>query len=101
MAATFRFHPQAVPDLDAAFEWYLGRSPNAASQFLTRLRATIDLAMRHPDAGRSERNGARSLLLPGYPYFLIYRADDRGILILAVAHTSRRPAYWRGRREDS
>jgi hypothetical protein len=28
---------------------------------------------------------------------LLFRADDEGILVVAVAHQSRRPGYWRRR----
>lgn len=32
-----------------------------------------------------------------YPYGIIYRVDGAEILIVALAHTSRQPEYWRGR----
>lgn len=32
-----------------------------------------------------------------YPYLLVYRVRDNLLQIIAVAHTSRRPSYWRDR----
>jgi hypothetical protein len=35
-----------------------------------------------------------------FPFSLIYRVDRDTIAILAVAHHSRRPGYWRRRDRD-
>ena len=37
------------------------------------------------------------VLLNRFPYSVVYRTDDQRIVIVAVAHAHRRPAYWRGR----
>jgi hypothetical protein len=39
----------------------------------------------------------RRFLLPRFPFAVAYviRGDD--VLVLAIAHTRRRPGYWRGR----
>jgi plasmid stabilization system protein ParE len=39
----------------------------------------------------------RRLLVPRFPYGLLYRVEDERIFIVAVAHFSRRPGYWRSR----
>jgi len=54
-----------------------------------------------------QSNGSGSFLTPGilgegvrrcrlrrFPYGLIYHADEVGVLLIAVAHTHRRPGYW-------
>jgi hypothetical protein len=47
--------------------------------------------------GRRPRN-RRRFLLHRFPYLLIYREREDGVIqILAVAHTSRRPGYWKER----
>jgi len=38
------------------------------------------------------------MALTRFPYSLIYTESGDEIRILAVAHHSRRPGYWRGRR---
>jgi hypothetical protein len=39
----------------------------------------------------------RSWLLSRFPYRVIYRVRDEDIYIVAIAHTSRRPGYWKDR----
>lgn len=32
-----------------------------------------------------------------YPYSLVYRVEPDGVLVIAVAHSSRSSSHWRGR----
>jgi toxin ParE1/3/4 len=40
----------------------------------------------------------RQYLVDGFPYRLIYRERVDDLYIVAVAHASRRPGYWKRRR---
>jgi hypothetical protein len=35
-----------------------------------------------------------------FPYSIVYRVESSRVLVVAGAHTSRRPGYWRDRLED-
>jgi plasmid stabilization system protein ParE len=53
----------------------------------------------HPEAGRllASRTGGmpvRQFPLKSFPYVLVYLPEERPVLILSVAHTSRMPRYW-------
>lgn len=39
----------------------------------------------------------RKIALKRFPFHVIYRADANRIVVVAVAHQRRRPAYWAGR----
>jgi plasmid stabilization system protein ParE len=54
--------------------------------------------LRYPELGVKAGHGARRFVLHDYPYNLIYRVTPEAIIIVAVAHHSRRPGYWAGRR---
>jgi len=43
------------------------------------------------------RGMVRRFPLNDFPFFLIYRERDDHLEIVALAHTSRKPYYWRGR----
>jgi hypothetical protein len=43
------------------------------------------------------RGTARRVLVRRFPYFVIYREWSDRLEIVAVAHQSRRPGYWRSR----
>jgi plasmid stabilization system protein ParE len=57
----------------------------------------LKLIAAFPEFWGSVGAGYRRKLLERYPYGIIYRIEGEEILIIALAHTSRRPAYWRGR----
>jgi toxin ParE1/3/4 len=40
----------------------------------------------------------RRLLLDRFPYAIVYEMIDNRPVVLAVAHSARRPGYWRKRR---
>ena len=37
------------------------------------------------------------MIVEGFPYELIYEIHDDTAVIIAVAHSSRQPGYWRDR----
>ena len=39
----------------------------------------------------------RQFLVDGFPYRLIYRERDDDLYIVAIAHPSRHPGYWKQR----
>ena len=43
------------------------------------------------------RNDVRRALLAGFPYYVPFQTVGDEILIVAVAHVSRKPNYWRRR----
>ena len=58
---------------------------------------TLDRIAEGPAQGLEVRPGLRRILLVGFPYAVFYSLDVGTIVVLAVAHQSRRPGYWRGR----
>jgi plasmid stabilization system protein ParE len=92
-------HEEAAAEYDAAFDWYLARSPDAALKFdaeFDRALAEIAQAPQRWVGGRPQ--GTRRCLLRKFPFLLIYRERSGGeIQIVAVAHTSRKPGYWKER----
>jgi len=55
------------------------------------------LIAQFPEAGGEIRPGIRKRLLRKFRYSLIYSIEQDSLLILAVAHQSRRPGFWVGR----
>lgn len=50
-----------------------------------------------PQLGRTNYPGVRTWPLKDFPYTLVYRVKGKAIVVIAVAHQSREPGYWRGR----
>lgn len=69
----------------------------AANEFVDALAARVAQALRFPGAGKRESGEYRSLAVGTYPFRMIYRLRNDTIEVIAVAHTSREPGYWKGR----
>jgi hypothetical protein len=62
-----------------------------------------DLGVRFlafPMTGSPAAKGTRCVFLKDFPFALVYRPDDQGIIVFSLAHHSRRPGYWRKRMDD-
>src|SRR5215475_1949252 len=92
-----RFHEEAVADMESAFEWYFVRSEWAAARFLQAVDEGIRNIVESPERWLLYESGLRKYLLDTFPFALFYRETSSNIEIIAVAHTSRRPCYWRTR----
>jgi plasmid stabilization system protein ParE len=91
---------RAFADREAseATAWYAERNERAANDFSERLQSAFALLGRSPYAGARIDGVHRQLPIHRFPYIVIYHVADNLVTIDAVAHTSRKPGYWRGRR---
>jgi plasmid stabilization system protein ParE len=94
---TIELHEEAAADYDAAFDWYLERSPEAARGFDAEFERALGEIAKAPQRWAPGPHQTRRFLLRRFPYLVIYRESGETILVLAVAHTSREPGYWKGR----
>jgi len=90
---------EAQGDADAAVDWYIGEGAFiAADDFVDELNRALGLLNRFPELGHASARNTRTLHLHSFSYSLIYRLQADVIRVIAVAHHSRRPRYWVGRR---
>ncbi|MGH8646592.1 MAG: type II toxin-antitoxin system RelE/ParE family toxin [Gammaproteobacteria bacterium] len=90
---------QAREDLLEAAQFYQAYASTEFVQALfTEFERSVNLLLQYPALGSLWRSGRRRLLMRRFPYSLIYRIAGEEIRVLAVAHHSRRPGYWRGRK---
>jgi toxin ParE1/3/4 len=85
-------------------EYYVGRYEAEVSGLGDRLwddiQKVIDLIADYPEIGeqvRRTRGLVRRFPLHHFPFVLIYRGREDYLEIVALAHTSRKPNYWRPR----
>jgi len=94
---TVRFLEVAQRELDEAIAYYNSQVPGLGDAYLVESVATIERIRRFPEAWQPLGEQVRRCRLRRFPYGLIYTVDEGNILIVAVAHTHRRPGYWRDR----
>jgi len=94
-AKPVRFHRAALDETDAAAAWYGSRSRAAQVKFLEELDWAIARIVRDPRAFAPFSAGTRRILLPHFPYQVIFRETEAAIEEIAVAHTRRNPGHRR------
>jgi toxin ParE1/3/4 len=88
------FGAPAAQELEEAIGWYERRRAGLGARFHAAVERTVQELSAHPQIGRA-RHDAKQLPVPGFPYVLVYEVMPHSIVIAAVAHTRRRPKYWR------
>lgn len=90
---------EAETDIGAAVDWYISEGAfTAANDFLDEVERAKNLLSMFSKVGETGTYNTRMLPLHKFPYSLIYRLQGDVARIIAVAHHSRRPGYWVGRR---
>jgi toxin ParE1/3/4 len=89
------FHPLAEQELIDAAVYYEEENQGLGLEYLSVVEHAANLLTRYPNVGSVVRGSIRRLILPRFPYSLLYRVVDKEIIrILAVAHHKRKPRYW-------
>ena len=91
------FHPEAEAEFIAAARYYEGKAENLGLAFISAVERSYQGLMTFPESGHLFGRRLRRVLVPGFPYGLLYRASSDRIFVVAVAHLRRRPGYWRHR----
>jgi len=76
------------------------KEPGLGGRFLVAVEEATARALAYPLTGTPASARTRRMFLKDFPFALVYRTDDMGIIVFALAHHARRPGYWRGRLDD-
>ena len=87
----------AETELLEAAEYYERQRPGVGRRFLDAVESAKVVLEHFPAIGTKQGKRFRSLDVQGFPYAVIYQVTPGECLIVAVAHTSRRPGYWKER----
>ena len=91
-----RISRPASAEFADAVRWYEQKRVGLGGEFFDAVTDAIEVVRNNPEIGAAVGR-TRSWLLTRFPYRLIYRVRDEDIYIVAIAHTSRRPGYWKHR----
>ena len=80
--------------------FYERRRIGLGAAFIVEFQRCVELIQCYPDSGRPMGGGFRRVLINRFPYAVIYVEREQYFFIIAVAHTSRRPGYWKDRSTD-
>jgi toxin ParE1/3/4 len=97
-----RPNAEAEEEFRYYIRWYENESAGLGDRLWFEIQAAIDLISGHPAIGESvrrlrTRGSVRRVPLRHFPFLLVYREHADHLEIVALAHTSRKPRYWRER----
>ena len=86
----------ASAELYEAVRRYEERRPGLGAEFFDAVTDTLEFVERNPRAGSpvSACPETYRYIVRRFPYQVVYRLYPAEILIVAVAHSKRRPNYW-------
>jgi toxin ParE1/3/4 len=100
-----RLHKLASEEIRKAAGWYEERSNGLGARFIAATAEAFEALEAHPTQyGQLETLSPelpiRRILLRGFPYLVVFELFGDDVFVYAVAHASRRPNYWRRRKQD-
>lgn len=99
---TVRILEQASQEAIEAAAWYEYEQPGLGAEFFAAVDAAIGVIEENciplsPLPEEAGDTGARRLILERFPYDIISIELPEEAVVIAVAHNSRKPGYWRSR----
>jgi toxin ParE1/3/4 len=92
---------EAEVELWEAVAYYEGKARGLGLDFQTEIERSIRTISEFPESWPLRGDGTRRFLAHRFPYLVIYTYENDQIWILAIAHSKRRPGYWRDRMRRS
>lgn len=86
--------PQVEEELMDAAAWYDARREGLGDDFLICVEAAIARVSRDPESCALVHGEVRRVLVRRFPYCVYYKVEAEVLLVLAVGHERRKPAYW-------
>ena len=92
------FNRLATKDYREARNYYAARSPATSARFIKAVDAAVKRIIQAPDSLPVVSGKYRRVRVEEFPHSLVfYERAEHDVRIVAVAHPSRRPGYWRRR----
>lgn len=89
-----RYHEAAEAELLDEIGYLELRAKGLGRRFFGEIRRAESVIAQYPESGGEIRPGIRKMMIRKFRHSLIYTIERDCLLILAVAHQSRRAWYW-------
>ena len=93
----------AAQEFQEAAAWYENEQQGLGERFIAAFEHAIQLLSEDnppltPAEGDAGARGAQKLLLHKFPFSVIVYKIEGSFVIVALAHHSRKPGYWKSRK---
>ena len=92
-----RFLLPAELEMFSSAKYYECQAKGLGNKFLDKIETALQDIALQPNRFPTIKFNIRQRLIHRFPYNILYRIDDREIVILAVRHERRQPNYWLNR----
>ena len=92
-----KYRTAALDELSEAIAWYGERDEKVANKLRDVVRAKLREVAQSPNHWPLKPDRTRQIFLGSFPYLLIVRETQGELELVAFAHASRKPGYWRNR----
>ncbi|MBC8180788.1 type II toxin-antitoxin system RelE/ParE family toxin [candidate division KSB1 bacterium] len=97
MLRQVEYHPHAKAEIRNSANWYDKKVDGLGLEFMLEVKAAESKIIDNPESWASYEQGTRRYIMKRFPYSIIYLLTAEKIQIVAVAHSKRRPEYWKNR----
>ena len=95
-----RFHDAARDELVHETLYYQSVDAALGTQFAGAVEEAVQRAVEFPAMGSPHRYRTRRYFTKTFPFSLVYVERGDEVYVLAIAPDSRKPGYWRSRKND-
>jgi toxin ParE1/3/4 len=97
-----RKHPGADDDTADGYRWYENVRAGLGGEFLDALKDAFKIVANRPRSFTrlpivAAGHEVRRFVMKRFPYSVVYDVRANDVVVVAVAHHSRRPDYWPSR----
>jgi len=94
---------EAAQEFQEAAAWYEQEQEGLGQRFINAFEHALQLLREAnppltPVEGRAGEKGARKLILHKFPFSIIVYETTNSLVVVALAHHSRKPGYWNSRK---
>ena len=97
MKKPVRLLPEARVEFNEATDWYEQQWAGLGVTFVARVRDVLGRITTDPQRHATVYLDVRKVLVPKFPYVVLYREEPNEVLVISVFHTSRDPSIWKSR----
>ncbi len=87
----------AQAEFDEAADWYEQQHASLGRDFVAKVQATFERICQHPGQFPVVFEGIRQAIVDRFPYSVLFQAEPKRIVVLAVFHHRRDPSVWKRR----
>jgi plasmid stabilization system protein ParE len=95
-----RFHDAARLELRHEVGYYTSISPDLGRRLAEAVEEAVGLAISFPEIGSPYLHHTRRVFPTKFPFSIVYLSKGTEIYVVAFAPFSRKPGYWRTRKND-